>query len=177
MGTPIKFGILGALSLIALQMIMYLVSPVSLTSFFAFVIYLPLLYLMIYGGITYRKEIGGFKNFGEAFLAVFIIGLIASVLHNIFSVILFKYIDPSLSDMIKQAAIENTQTMMEKFNTPDDQIELALNEVRKQDYSPSLKSFGIGILSALVFNTILSLLIASFVRRDSSAADPQNLYK
>ncbi len=177
MGTAIKFGLLGALSVIGLQMIFYIVSPSSLATWTAMLFYLPLLFLMIYGGITYRKEIGGYNSFGQALLTVFIIGAVGSVLHNIFSVILFKYIDPSLPDMIKQAAIENTQTMMEKFNTPEDQIQLALERVRQQDYTPTLKSFGIGILSAMVFNTILSLLIAAFVRRDSSAPDPQNLYK
>jgi hypothetical protein len=177
MGTSIKFGLLGALAIIALQMICYLISPSTLASWTAMLFYLPLLFLMIYGGITYRREIGGYQSFGQAFLAVFIIGAVGSVIHNIFSLILFKYIDPSLTDMIKQAAIENTQAMMEKFNTPDAQVEEALQRVRNQDYAPSLRSFGIGIISAMVFNTILTLIIAAFVRRDSSAAGPQNLYK
>ena len=49
---------------------------------YALFLYLPLLFLMIWGGITYRKEVGGYKSFKQAFIAVFIISVIASFMFD-----------------------------------------------------------------------------------------------
>jgi hypothetical protein len=177
MGTPVKYGILGGFGVIALYMLAYLISSASIASIYTMFCYLPLMFCMIYGAIEYRTEIGGYENFGKAFLIVFLIGAIGAVMQSVFSVILFKYIDPSLPELVKQVALENTLDILEKVNAPQATIDESMAKARANDYNPSLLSFAYGIGISLVINTVLSLLIAAFVRRDSNAADPQNLYK
>ncbi len=166
--TPVKYGIIGGLLMIAGYVIIYLIDGALLASFATLALYIFLLFCMIYGGITYRKEIGGFNSFGQAFLAVFTIAFIGSFLIDAFGFVMFKFIDPGLVDVVKEAALEKAEAMMEKFNTPEDVMEAQLKQIKATDYTPSLKSQSIRLLSSTVVGAVLSLLIAVFVRRNDS---------
>ena len=169
--TPIKYGFIAGAIMIAIILLLYIISAPLLGTFWPMVVYIPLLFLMIWVGITYRKEIGGYKNFGQAFLAVFIISIIATMLFDTFGYLLYKVIDPDLPEVIKQKILENTSTMMEKFGAPDDKIEEALKNIKDQDYTPTLKSQGIRYLSSVVIGAILSALIALFVSRPEKKSE------
>lgn len=99
--TPIQYGIIGGIIMIAIILLLYIVAIEKLASFFTMVVYLPLIFLMIWGGITYRKEIGTYKNFGQAFVAVFIISVIATFLFDTFGYLLYTVIDPDLPALKK----------------------------------------------------------------------------
>jgi len=128
-------------------------------------IYLPLLFLMIWGGITVRKERGGFGSFGDAFLAVFIISLTATFIFDTFGYVLYKVIDPGLTAFIKEKSIENTTAIMEKFGAPEEQIEQATKKMEDQDFTLTIKSELMHYAGQIAVGAILSLLIALFVRR------------
>jgi hypothetical protein len=164
--TPVKYGVIAGIIMIALLLLLYIVAVSKLASFFTLFLYLPLLFLMIWGGITYRKEVGGYKSFKQAFIAVFVISVIASFMFDTFGYVLYKVIDPDLPEMVKKQAIDNTALMMEKFGTPDDQMTEQLKKMEEQDYTPTLKTQSIRYASSLVIGIILSALIALFVRRD-----------
>lgn len=55
--------------------------------------------------------------------------------------------------------------MMEKFNTPDDKMEEAIQQMEEQDYAPTPQTQLIRYVSSLVIGAIFSALIALFVRR------------
>jgi hypothetical protein len=164
--TPIKYGIIAGLLMIVGYVLIYLVDAALLASLLTLSLYIILIFCMVYGGITYRKEIGGFDSFGQAFLAVFITAFLGSFFIDVFGFIMFKFIDPALVDVVKEAAIEKATAMMEKFNVPDDQMEKQLKQLKATDYTPNLKSQGIRFLSSTIVGAILSLLIAVFVRRN-----------
>ncbi len=161
----IRYGFIAGAIMIAIVLLLYIISAPLLGTFWPMIVYVPVLFLMIWGGITYRKEIGGYKNFGQAFLAVFIISIIATILFDTFGYLLYKVIDPDLPEVIKQKVLENTSTMMEKFGAPDDKIDEALKSIKDQDYTPTLKSQAIRYVSSVVIGVILSALIALFVSR------------
>lgn len=164
--TPIKYGLLGGLLMIAGYVLIYLIDSAMLASFVTLLLYAFLLFCMVFGGITYRKEIGGYKSFGQAFIAVFTIAFIGSVMIDTFGFLMFKVIDPGLVDVVKEAALEKAEVMMEKFNVPDDQIEKQLSVIKATDYTPNLKSQAIRFASSTAVGLVLSLLIAVFVRRN-----------
>ena len=161
----IKFGFIAGAIMIAIILLLYIISAPLLGTFWPMTVYIPILFLMIWGGITYRKETGGYKSFGEAFLVVFIISIIATMLFDTFGYLLYKVIDPDLPEVMKQKILENTSTMMEKFGAPDDKIEEAMKNIKDQDYTPTLKSQAIRYVSSVVIGAILSALIALFVSR------------
>jgi hypothetical protein len=161
----IKYGFIGGGIMIALMLLLYIISPTSLAGFIGLAFYMPLLFLMIWGGITARKQNGGYKNFGQAFATVFIISVIATMLFDSFGYLLFKVIDPDLPGLIKAKQLENTATMMEKFGSSDEQVHEALKRIEDADFTPTLKSQTIRYTSSIVFGLILSALIALFVNR------------
>lgn len=165
----IRYGAIAGGIMIALMLLLYILSPTSLAGFVGLVFYVPLLFLMIWGGITARKENGGYKSFGEAFLTVFIISIMATMLFDTFGYLLFKVIDPDLPGLIKAKQLENTATMMEKFGSSDDQVNEALKRIEDTDFTPTLKSQSLRYASSIVIGLILSALIALFVNRPDAA--------
>ena len=80
----LKFGVIAGIIMIIIMLAIYLVSVNSLASLLIYTIYLPLIFLMIWGGITARRELGKFDGFGHAFLTVFIISITATMLFDTF---------------------------------------------------------------------------------------------
>lgn len=171
--TPIRYGLLAGTIMVAFLLILYIISAERLASFLPMLAYLPLIFLMIWGGITYRKELGNYKNFGHAFIAVLIISLIATFLFDTFGYLLYKVIDPDLPELVKKKAIENASAMMEKFGTPDDKVEEAIKRMQEQDYTPTLKSQLIRYGTSLLVGSLFSALIALFVNRPDPTIPPK----
>lgn len=165
----IRYGAIAGGIMIALMLLLYILSPTSLAGFVALAFYIPLLFLMIWGGITARKEQGGYKSFGQAFVTVFIISIVATMLFDSFGYVLFKIIDPDLPGLIKQKQLDNTAAMMEKFGSTDEQVNEALKRIEETDFTPTLKSQAIRYASSAVIGLILSALIALFVNRPDGA--------
>lgn len=163
--TPVKYGLIAGAMMIAIILLLYIISATSLGTMLPMLVYIPVLFLMIWGGITYRKEIGGYKNFAQAFVAVFIISVTATMLFDSFGYLLYKVIDPELPELIKQKTLDNTTEWMEKMGAPDDKIEETIKEVADRDFSPTIASQGIRYVSSIVIGAILSALIALFVSR------------
>lgn len=170
--TAAQYGLMAGVIMIAIIMLIYIVNAASLGTMLPLVVYLPLLFLMVWGAVTIRKEAGAYKSFGQAFVTVFIISAIATVLFDTFGYLLYAVIDTELPEIIKQKVQDNTTTMMERLGSTDDQIEEGLKRIEEQDYNPNLKtqlmryamSFGIG--------AIFSALIALFVARPDNHQTP-----
>ena len=159
--------------MIVLMLLTYIISPASLASTLTLVFYFPLIFLMVYGGITVRKDLGGLIDLKTAFIACLLISIPATLLFDTFGYVLYAFIDPDLVDIIKEEAIENTRTMMEKFNALESDIDEQIATLEDQDMSPNLKSQLIRYFSSLLIGGLFSILIALFIRRapsDESAA-------
>ena len=68
-----KWALIGGLAIIIVQTIFMLISAELIGGIWTFVVYMPLIFIMIWGGITIRRENGGDIGFGKSLLAVFII--------------------------------------------------------------------------------------------------------
>lgn len=122
--------------------------------------------LISYFGIQYRKEIGGFMSFGEAFKYSILVFIVAGFLGTFFNVILFNVIDPELPELLTDASVEQTEKMLNSFGTPDDAKDEALQKVKEDtpaSFTPlgQLKNFGI----AIILYAIFSLITAAIIKR------------
>ncbi|MFN8298319.1 MAG: DUF4199 domain-containing protein [Chitinophagales bacterium] len=163
--TLIKYGLIAGFSMIGLLMAIYLISVQTLFGFWTLLIYVVLIFCMIWGSITYRKEIGGFRNFGQAFVSVFIISITATLIFDTYSYLLYAVIDKDLPILQKQIALKKTDEYMERFGAPDDQREKTLKEMEAQDPTPTIKSQAFRMAFSLGIGAIFSLVIGGFVRR------------
>lgn len=158
--------------MVVLLLVLYFIDMTMLATFWPMIVYLPLIFLMIWGGITIRKEIGGYKSLGQAFITVLVISFTATFVFDSFGLVLYKAIDPELPTVLKRKAIENATDMMEKFGTPEDKMEETLQQMEAQDYTPSIKSQAIRYASSLLIGSVFSLLIGVFVRRGDTPHTP-----
>jgi hypothetical protein len=130
-------------------------------------IFFLLFYLgyVIYAGIQFRKESGGYLSYGKAFQHGYITLIVGGFISTLFSIILFHVIDPSIPETLTQASIEKTEEMMAGFGMSEDKIE---EEIEKQNI-PSrftvvgqLTQLGWGLL----VNAVIALITSLFVRKN-----------
>ncbi len=123
--------------------------------------------LIIYAGINYRTQIGGFIPYAKAFLHGYITLAVGGIIGIIFSIILYHAIDSELPQKLTDATIEKTGAMMRSFGAPDDKTEEALDKMREDlpnrfSVVGQLKSY----LWALVAYAVISSLTSLAVRRN-----------
>jgi hypothetical protein len=162
--SSIKYGLLAGIIASILYYLVYFVSKNTLSSQVMIVLYIPILFLMIWGGISVRRERGGFGGFGNAFLAVFIISISATIVFDTSKLILFKVVDPGLSAFIKDKVIEETTAKMEKAGASDEQIEKQTEMLKTINFTGT-KMLVLGYAASFAIGAFLSLLIALFVSR------------
>lgn len=167
-----QYGLMAGVIMIVIIMLIYVVSASSLGTMLPMIVYLPLLFLMVWGAVTIRKETGAFGSFGQAFLTVFIISAVATVLFDTFGYLLYAIIDTDLPEIIKQKVIENTTTMMERLGSTDEQIEEGLRRIEEQDYNPNAKTQLLRYAMSFGVGAIFSALIALFVARPDNQQTP-----
>jgi hypothetical protein len=175
--TPFKAGlnagvILGILSVV-ITFIVYFVSPSTLASgMFALIILVLFFALLIYFGIQYRKSIGGFMEFGPAFNFSFIALVVAGLISQIGTALLYNVVDPALPGVLVEQTLENTMAMMEKIGADDAMSSDQIDEMRENaaaGFTPmgQIKAFGIG----LIFYAIISLILGAIIKKRDKSLD------
>jgi hypothetical protein len=79
-----------------------------------------------------------------------------------------NFIDPQLPELIKQKVIENTVAMMEKFNTPDDKIDEAIENIKSQSFSGGIKDYALKFANSMLMNTVFCLIVSAFIKRNTN---------
>lgn len=163
-----KWGaILSGISIVVV-MLLYAIDY-TLMAGFTFLIILTLIGLgfVIYAGINYRNEIGGYIPFGKAFVHGLIVFAIGGIITTCFNLLLYKVIDPELSENLTEAIISNTEAMMVKFGAPQDSIDETLDKMR-EEMPDNFSTLGLlkNYFKGLIWYTILSLITGLIVRKN-----------
>jgi hypothetical protein len=166
MPTYLKFGlILGVVSILS-QLILYLIDPTLVLDYkiglgTGILVSCVCIYLA-------QKEVkeaeDGFLSFGESFVAGWKTYAIGSLLAVLFTYVLFNFIDTSLLEIQKEQAIEMIESMAERFNMPEDQLDAEIDKIENKNFSgigQYLLNWGFAIL---IFGSILSALMALFTK-------------
>ena len=163
-----KFGaIIGAVSIV-LVILIYVISIAFLATFkFLFLLLIIGMGLVIYAGIDYRNEIGGYIPYGKAFLHGLTALAISGIISTVFNILLYTVIDPELPQKLTEAIIANTEVVMRNFGVPEGSIDEALNKMR--DEMPKQFTIGglaYGYVKALVWYACIALITSLFVRKN-----------
>jgi len=156
--------ILGLISTVITYAIYFIDYTLMVSSWVGFGTFALMLAVVIYFGIEYRKEIGGFMSFGKAFRFSFIALVTSAFISSIASILLFNVIDPNLAVTLGDLQLENSLAMMDRFGMGNalssDQIdEMRISMYENYTISGIIKTFGILIIGSAFFSLILGAII------------------
>lgn len=160
----INFGIISGLIGITVTTLMYLVDlKLFVNMWFGF----GMLAVWIIIGILLlsksKRENQGNLTFKEAFTTYFLSAVIGIVISTAFNILLFNFFDTDARDKVTEHFITFQVEMLEKFNTPQDQIAKAVEGI-KESAQFSIKGQMFGILQAMLGAVIFGLILAAFFK-------------
>lgn len=163
----IKSGLVIGLLMTVITFLLYFVDFQLLGSgWFGFGSLLLYSGLVIYFGIQYRKELGGFINFGPAFQFSFFSLLVMLVITTVGNMLLFWGIDPDLSEKMADIGLKNTLEIMDTFGAGDAMSSDQLDEIRQgllDGYTFLGMLKGAGIIA--LFFAVLSLILGAIIKK------------
>ena len=149
--------------------LLYLAGPKYMTTWWVgllmLVVFVTLHFVFAF---KYRKEIGGFMSYWQAFFASCTMGIIAGLMGTVLNLIIVGFIDPQLPEKMYQATVDNTIEMMEQFDAPQDKIDEVIEEM-EESRSESNYSIGgqlKGIIWQFIGSAIFGFIVAAFLRKN-----------
>jgi hypothetical protein len=165
----IKWGIILGVIAVVITLLLYIVDYSYLADW-KVGIFTLLLFLgcVIYAGINYRSQVGGYLPYGKAFQHGFVLLATAGLIHIVFAIILHNVIDPELPQKITDATIEKTSEMLAGFGMQEDKIEEQLDKMREdmpERFTPGGQL--ISYLWALILYAVVSAVSSLFVKKNT----------
>ena len=161
----IKFGLIISSISILYSMSAYLFDEELFANFWmGAIILISFFALMLVSVVSTKNQLGGYITFKEAFSAFAFTGIVNIAITLMFNILLFHVIDTELAGRIVELTVEKTGEMMEKFGTPDEAIDEALDGIREGD-NYAIGSLFKGSLYSIIFIAILGAVVAAFMKR------------
>ena len=123
---------------------------------------------IIWGQLSYKKELGGISTYGQALTAGLLTMVFASIITSIYTYLLYAIIDPSLQEQMR---IFTEEQMVAQGKVPEEQMEMALNMAAKFQ-TPAMMA-AIGIFGGAFMGLIISLITAIFIKKNPSDEVPE----
>lgn len=163
-----KKGIILGIIHMFIFVLLYYLAPHKLAGFtYLFIIMVINFGYIIYSGIQWRNEIGGFIGYVDALKYAFVVFLFNGLLGFIFG-FLFLFIEPTMPEVFAQAQLDTSLYWAQKFGAPENAIEEMRDKFDKQEIIDRFSLWGqikgLGIVS--IFYAIGALIIALFVRKN-----------
>ncbi|MBS0032226.1 DUF4199 domain-containing protein [Chitinophaga sp. 22321] len=162
----IKWGIVGGIILVFLNVLTYIAGPSVLFSWWNSVIQLAVfIVIAILAGKEKKKQLGGYISFKQALQPVFTAFIIGTAIITVYQFVLYKYIDPTLVDALKQNLLESTEKWMHKFKAPQEEIDKQLDELAKTDFNVGFAKSFMDFLKGIIFYFAVAAIISLIIRK------------
>ena len=174
MQAAVKPGLTIGLVSLAITYIAYFVNSSLLASgWFGLVSLAIMVALIIYFGIQYRNEVGGFLTFGAAFNFSFITMIISGIVGLIGIILLYQVVDPSLPQVLADEAFKTSLQTMESFGANPDSLPPAQLEEMRKATADSFTVFGQikGFGFLLIFYAIIALILGAILKKRDKSLD------
>ncbi|AXO79799.1 DUF4199 domain-containing protein [Olleya aquimaris] len=126
--------------------------------------------IIVFGIIAVSKSksaLGGYISFKEAFTAYFITVMIGILINAVISVIIFNFIDPEAAVTLKELVIEKSIEMMRNFNTPEDALADALNQMENSPSQFAISSMVQSVIIQLIIYSVIGLIISLIMKKNN----------
>lgn len=167
----IKTGLIVGVINIVLYLTIYIVDYTIMANWWlGFLLLGVAIAIVCYFGVQYRTSIGGFLEFGKAWVYSIIALAISGILGTIFSVVLYTVIDPELPGLLTEAIVEKSEKMMASFGMPDDQIEEQMEKI-KEDTRSNFSALGFvkSYFISLIGYAVFALLSGAIIKKKEPA--------
>jgi prepilin signal peptidase PulO-like enzyme (type II secretory pathway) len=166
----LKNGFILALISIVISLLMHFVDPMLAYKSSMLMLSLMIVYigLMVYAGITIRKEIGGYWTFGEAFKAFLIISLVICISSTLYNVVLMGIVDPTLAERGGELIDAKTREFMLGVGMSEEQVEQEMAKAGsgadrlEVNFKNTVTSFGV----VLALYGVISLILAAILKKN-----------
>ena len=139
----LKSGVIIGLVMLVISFLIYFIDySLLVAAWYGFAVFVLFFGLVIYFGIQYRKEIGGFMPYGPAFQFAFVTLIVSGLISTLGNIILYQLIDPGLSELLVKVQLENMLA-----------------------FAGQIKGFGVSLIIYAIFSLILGAIIK---KRDKS---------
>lgn len=163
----LKKGLILGVIHIVIFLIIYAFFPSKLTGFsYVFIILALNLGYSIYQGIQWRKQIGGYMDFGLAFKYAFVLLFANGLLNTVFTAV-FLLIDPSFPETMAQSQLDTSMYWAGRMGAPEDTIEQMRDKFKPEDVTKRFTPLGMltGLGIGICLYAIGALIIALFTRK------------
>lgn len=123
---------------------------------------------ILYGQISYKKELDGGITYGQSFGAGLLTMVFASVISGIYTYLLYDIIDPSLQDQLR---LYTEEQIISQGRVPEDQLDMAV-EMATKFQTPTMM-FAMAIIFGSLLGAIISLITSIFVKTKSADEIPE----
>jgi hypothetical protein len=174
MQAAIKPGLtIGLISLAITYLAYFINSSLLASGWFGLVSLVVMASLIIYFGIQYRSEIGGFITFGAAFNFSFVTMVLSGIVSLIGIMLLYQVVDPSLPQVLADEAFQTSLKTMESLGAnpdalPPDQLE-GMRKATADSFTVMGQIKGFGFL--LIFYAIVALILGAILKKRDKSLD------
>lgn len=164
----LRWGVIVGIVSIFLTVALYAIDYTVMVQFKFLLISLAIyIGFAIYAGIDFRKSVGGYLSYGKAWQHAMVIFAVSGLISTLFAFVLYGVIDSELPEKLTDAAVENARGMMESFGMPEDQMDKALADARR-DTADRFTTWGQikGYLVLLVVSAVLAAITSIFVKKN-----------
>jgi hypothetical protein len=166
------YGAILGISITILAIIFYILDILKYNIFISIVIWLINLALtvifVVIGTKNYRDKIlGGYIDFGKAFLIGLLIVVFSSLITTLYNILLNTIIDPTYFERTMEAVKEWMGNFMYNKGISEEQIDQALEQIDSKEMPSVVSMIFSGIASSAIGGAILSLITAAILKKES----------
>lgn len=166
----IRYGLFLGLGLVILFGVLYAINPVYMfNTWLELGLFPTMIVVMVLAARQTKKDLGGYATFTQLVSPAFAVMVVAQLFSSLFNYVLYNFIDPSLTETLRNFTIESTYNMLSMFGTPEEEIEKAIDAVETQDFSVTLSSTLLGYAVYAIFAFLVAAVIALILRKNPPA--------
>lgn len=159
-GVGVQYGILAGIGCIVLTLILYMINMGLIVSYWFLSVYAVIVIAMIYSAYVIRRAQHNYIVFKDALKATFLVAIFAMLIWTVFNVILFKYIDPDLIQLLKEHSIEQLEKALKLAETPPGRVQEEIRRAESRNYAPTLATTALSYALSLIFGFIYAAVIS-----------------
>jgi len=163
----VKNGLFLAILMIIITLAIYLLSPVSLTSFwYSITGFVLVIVFMVKAVRDYKIQNQGFASFGEALVQSFGTAIISGVVSAVFTYILYNIIDTGLGDVMKESMVERFENM--EGMVGEEAVEQMIASLDEQDFSMGIGQILTGTMMSVVIYLLIALIVSAITKKNDA---------